>query len=233
MWFKNNALVVLGGIFGSVGVVMGLLAAVMLYGALNLHWNGVRTTGEVIEIVTSTNDDGTELYKPRIRYQADGEREYLPSLSTNIGVPNVGDRVEVIYDINDPSNVSMDNGMDLWSLPALFGMFALTFGGVGGGMLLTVVRKKRRYAWLKTNGMMVTADFVGTIPGRVVVNGASGWVVSAQWHSTIDNTIYTFQSDQLWADPTPFIKDKKVSVLIDPANPKRYMVDLSFMPRVE
>ena len=42
-----------------------------------------------------------------------------------------------------------------------------------------------------------------------------------------------FHSENLWFDPTRFVKRKQVTVLLDPNNPKRYHMDTSFLPEVE
>ena len=42
-----------------------------------------------------------------------------------------------------------------------------------------------------------------------------------------------FHSENLWFDPSSFMKRRKVTVLLDPNNPKRYYMDVTFLPQLE
>ncbi|MEY4766014.1 MAG: hypothetical protein RI907_2687, partial [Pseudomonadota bacterium] len=54
----------------------------------------------------------------------------------------------------------------------------------------------------------------------------------AQWHDAAHNELLIFKSSNLWFDPSQFIQNKKIPVYVDAADPSRYLVDLSFLPKV-
>jgi hypothetical protein len=43
--------------------------------------------------------------------------------------------------------------------------------------------------------------------------------------------VYLFKSANIWFDPTAFVKRDTLDVLVDMDNPKRYQVDISFLPQ--
>jgi len=67
----------------------------------------------------------------------------------------------------------------------------------------------------------------------VEINGQNPWRISSQWLDPKTNMVRIFHSENLWFDPSGFMKRKKVTVLLDPNNPKRYHMDISFLPDVE
>ena len=67
----------------------------------------------------------------------------------------------------------------------------------------------------------------------VEINGKNPWRITSQWLDPNSNTMRIFHSENLWFDPTRFVKRKQVTVLLDPNNPKRYHMDTSFLPEVE
>ena len=57
-------------------------------------------------------------------------------------------------------------------------------------------------------------------------------MIVSQWQNPATSKLHIFESDNIWFDPTDFIKTDKIKVWIDRKNPKKYMVDLSFLPEV-
>jgi hypothetical protein len=55
--------------------------------------------------------------------------------------------------------------------------------------------------------------------------------VTVQWLDPTSSQVRVFESHNLWFDPTAYIKDKKIRVFLDMHNPKKYYVDLSFLPK--
>ena len=44
--------------------------------------------------------------------------------------------------------------------------------------------------------------------------------------------MHVFESDNVWFDPTSYVKGRKITVFIENDNPKKYLVDLSFLPKL-
>ena len=64
------------------------------------------------------------------------------------------------------------------------------------------------------------------------VNGKHPWRISSQWLDPVANKLRVFYSENLWFDPTSFVTRKQVTVLLDPKDPKRYYMDVSFLPQL-
>lgn len=64
-------------------------------------------------------------------------------------------------------------------------------------------------------------------------NGEHPWEIAAEWHDPRTNTVYRFESEDLWFDPREYITRDEIEVLIDPDKPKIYHVDVSFLPKFE
>lgn len=62
-------------------------------------------------------------------------------------------------------------------------------------------------------------------------NGRSPWRIVAQCHDPQAGVVYVFYSDHLWFDPSAQLVERQVWVTIDPADPPRYAMDVSFLPQ--
>ena len=57
----------------------------------------------------------------------------------------------------------------------------------------------------------VGAEFKSVDKNRSVkVNGKSPYRIYAQWLHRQSNTVFMFESDDIWFDPEPFIKNKEI-----------------------
>ena len=66
----------------------------------------------------------------------------------------------------------------------------------------------------------------------LTVNDRSPFLILTQWLNPATSELHIFESNNIWFDPTNHIKTKKIRVFIDRKNPKKYYVDLSFLPKV-
>ena len=59
------------------------------------------------------------------------------------------------------------------------------------------------------------------------------YAIFAQWYDPATNNIHVFKSQSIWFDPTDHAEiGDGIEVLIDANNPKRYYVDVSFLPEM-
>jgi hypothetical protein len=63
------------------------------------------------------------------------------------------------------------------------------------------------------------------------VNGRSPYRIFSQSPDPASNTVRVYQSENIWFDPSEYIRDKTIDVLVDPSDPKRYVMDTSFLPK--
>lgn len=225
-----------------LGVAM-LAAAVYMYGNTRSFLAGaVRANGTVVALQRTESlehDDHhtyqTVSYFPIVQFtDASGKRiEFTSDSGSNPPAWSRGDKVEVLYHADAPEKARINSFMSLWFGPLLVGGLGVVFTAVGIVLIVVPMRRKRQESFLKTNGVPVEASFDSVERNTTVtVNGQSPWRVLAQWLDPATSQVHVFKSDNLWFDPSAYIKDRKINVFIDRANPKRYYVDLSFLPKL-
>jgi hypothetical protein len=162
------------------------------------------------------------------------EIEFQTSYSQSPAPYDVGERVEVLFRPDHPHDARISGFGSLWALPTIFGGMGLVFAGIGGGILLSGVLGKRKKNYLMAYGNAIETDFQGVeLNGSLEVNGRNPWRIVSQWLDPASNKLRVFHSENLWFDPTKFVTRKQVTVLLDPRNPKRYHMDISFLPELE
>ncbi|MFZ5529233.1 MAG: hypothetical protein ACOZE7_21500 [Pseudomonadota bacterium] len=116
---------------------------------------------------------------------------------------------------------------------AIVGALGGVFLCVGGGMALYRGWKARLSMRLRAQGQVIQARIQGVEPNVAVsVNGQHPFVVLCQWQNPQTQEVHVFRSENLWFDPSDYLKRPQVLVFIEPENPRRYLVDLSFLPKL-
>lgn len=104
---------------------------------------------------------------------------------------------------------------------------------IGGGIVLASVLHGRKVEYLRQNGTPVLTTFQSVeLNTSLSVNGRHPFRVFTQWTNPSTFEIHVFESDNLWFDPSPHINNRAITVFIEPGNPKKYYVDLSFLPKL-
>lgn len=220
-------------IFSVIGI--GMLVGEAFY--VNSEWTFVqqaqKAQGTVLELVrhVSSGRNRSVTYAPRIRFVLpDGSNhEFTSTMSSSNPGYSVGQPVKVLYNPAKPDEAEVDSLLAIWGGPAILGFLGLVFTAVGAGSLIMALRRKKYCAYLMRNGMKITATG-GSVERdcSVRVNGQCAWRIVCEAEYNGERRI--FKSDRLWKDPTEYVRDKQVTIAIDPANPKKYCVDTSFMP---
>lgn len=228
-WFRQNFLTVFFGIFSLVGAIMGIAFTAVMFNLYLLRSDGIRTEGEVTD-VTYSDKGGTS---PTVSFVTDQGETIIHNTGVFTSPPefSVGDRVTLWYHPDNPRDLVL-KGTDTWLVPLITGIFFLIFGGIGFGGLLNRYFSKKRKAWLWQHGTPIDVPFTEVrYNTSLKVNGASPFVIVGQWHDKSTNKVYTFESDNIWYDPSPYVAEGRLlRVMIDPANPARYVMDTAFLP---
>jgi Protein of unknown function (DUF3592) len=118
-------------------VLFGLAALLLATGAATLVdaarfvRGAERTTGTVIDLDARTSD-GDLVYYPMVRFTtAGGRRVEFTSSSGSSSPPDVGDRVEVLYDPDDPQDAQLSGFFSLWLWPIVLGGVGIGFAAAG------------------------------------------------------------------------------------------------------
>lgn len=228
-WIKNNIYSFLFGLFALIGTGCGIGAAVSWLNTIELSNTGVQTVGIVTDMIRSSKG-GTLAPVVEFELKNGTKHTYTSNIFSSPPGYELGERVALWYDPANPDKVVM-SGFDRWFLPLLLGFFFLVFGGIGYGGLIYQFLKKRDIQWLQQNGTAVEAML--TEVGRdysLKVNGESPFVIKGQWLDSTTNKMYTFTSENIWYDPSEYVQGQTLRVLIDPAKPGLYYMDVSFLP---
>ncbi|HUI56914.1 MAG TPA: DUF3592 domain-containing protein [Bryobacteraceae bacterium] len=223
---------VICGVFLFVG--LGLLAGGVLAIQHTRHFvrNAVLAQGVVTENVRPGG--GRAVYYPRVRFRTAGGRQisFLSSGGSNPPAYRVGESVTVLYDPQDPYNVSIRSFWNVWVLPFILCSLGVFFFLVGGALMAVAVVTARRNTWLRQNGRRIQAQFTGVeSSANRSVRGSTLYRIVCQWLDPA-NQVHVFKSADIPFDPTSYVPGKTLEVLIDPNNPKRYVVETSFLPKL-
>jgi len=118
----------------------------------------------------------------------------------------------------------------LWSSAIAPGVLGTAFLSISGLVFFLQARRARLKKYLLSYGMRIQTDFQSVQTGFIAVNRRTPFRIMTQWLDPATSSVRVFQSEDIWFDPTRYITQKHITVLIDKENTNRYYVDLSFLP---
>lgn len=115
--------------FVGVGLLTGALTAYTLIDSIRFQRRAVAVPGQVKELI------GHKTMTAVVEYvDATGEpRELRSGWASNPPAFEVGERVTVLHDRDDPKKARIQSFGELWGVSLFSSVFALIFGGVGVG----------------------------------------------------------------------------------------------------
>lgn len=216
------------GIFALIGLPCFILALYFTYSTVRDSATYEQAQG------TITDFNGSSYPNVSFTYQGQTYSFHSNYQSSDM---QAGDEVTVSFPPGNPNDASIKDFFTDWFLPLFLGLFGLVFGGVGGGGIYFQLKKSnlKKELFDEARGKKIAADLTGAgLDMSYRVNGRSPYVISAQWLDVSTNHMYLFNSDYIWFDPTSMIEGrKKIDVYIDENDPKRYYVDISFLPQTD
>jgi hypothetical protein len=221
--------------FLTIGLVL-ITAALYFYQKQRAFQERALTAqGTVIELLESTSDNSI-VYKPLVLFKTKEGKEvkFTTSFSTSPPSYSVGESVEVLYDSAEPNSASINGFTSLWLGPLICGVLGMIFFLIGFFIILFDKVKQREIRYLRENGKRISTKFAHVkFNNGLAVNGRNPFLIYSQWLDTNTNELYVFKSDNIWFDPTDFIGTEPIKVMIDPKNPKKYYMDISFLPAMK
>lgn len=223
-----------------IAVVFALIGIAALIGAGALYFNSrafidtaETATGTVTELVRSRSSDSTT-YAPVVSFVAtDGEQySFTHNISRNPPAYSQGEQVPVLYPPDNPNRARIESAFSLWGGALIVGALGAVFALIGGGLALVPFLSRRKAKQLLAGGRRIEAAFQGVERNTSVhVNGRHPYCIISQWQNPVTSEVHVFRSGNLWFDPTEYIDRQSIPVYLDPDNPRRYHVDLSFLPK--
>ncbi len=223
-------------LFVGIGTLYG---SWVFYNSTKIFLKTAQTAdGVVIDVISkrSSDSDGHTSYSyyPIVRYKApSGESlQFESNYGSNPPSYNKGENVEVLFDPGDFKNARINSFLALWLGAIICGIIGTIFSLIGGGVLWYGFNKKKTNESLRLTGQRVSTDFTEVKQKNYQVNGRSPWVVLSKWQNLRTGETHIFESESIWSDPRSYLQDKKtLEVLIDPQNPKKHHMDVSFLPK--
>jgi hypothetical protein len=191
-----------------------------------------RAEGTVVDLIESRSSDSTT-YRPVVNFTATSGRTIGFASSSGSNPPSYdrGDKVDVFYLPADPENARIDGFFSLWGGATILAGLGSAFLIVGAGLMLVPMLKRRRDEYLRQHGTRIETVFQRVELNKALsVNGRHPFRILTQWQNPSTSKVHVFESSNLWYDPTDHIKSDSIAVYIEKNNPKKYVVDLSFLP---
>lgn len=182
---------------------------------------------------SSSNSSGT--YYPLIKFKMEAGREVTFQGDVGSSPPSFseGEEMDVYYNPANPEEAKVNTFFQLWFAAVLLGVMGSVFFLIGGGILVAGPLRARKNIWLRENGQKIQTKISAVdLNTSLRVNGRHPYVITSQWTDPHTNTVRVFQSESIWFDPREFIRGEAIGVFIDPNNPNKYFVDISFLPKV-
>ncbi len=222
-------------VFASIFVLFSLpfIAIGGYFGYENylLTTHGTKTTGQVIELVSSYSSKGGRTYAPVFEFVTPDQQSHTvrSHVYSNPASFSVGERVNILYPTNKPEEAEINSFTQLWLLPLVFVIVGGIMFLIGAGMIVVTIRNSLTKRWLKEHGQRVITTFQSVEhKTNFRVNGQSPYQIFTTWTDPMTQQTITLKSDYLWQDPTPALQGRTtVEALVDPANPKRHWIDLN------
>jgi hypothetical protein len=229
-----NVFNVIKYVFTSVGIVLLAAAAYSYEHTRSFLAEATHADGTVIALEPVLRD-GSTTYRPHVRFEdADGRTvEVSSSASTYPPSYAVGETVRVFYRRGTPDDAKLDGYFSLWGAATIFAGLGTVFTLIGAGFFVAVHVSRKREKELRASGLRITTDFTSVEVNKFVrVNGRHPFRVLTQWQNPATSRIHLFRSENITFDPTRFIAPgMQITVFIERGNPKRYFMDVSFLPQ--
>ena len=212
-------LFILGAFFSAIGLALGIVE-------FNFGKRTARSDGKVIGF----NNDG--VHYPVVSFTtARGETiEFQSSYGSNPPAYDVGAGVRVKYDPKRPGMAEIDSVAKIMFFVLLFSGFGVSSVTIGFIPMLVRIARRRRLINILRDGRPIIATFHSVEEDTTVkVQNRHPYRVVAEWRNPISKELVHFRSHGVWKDPTEQAKKRLITVVVDPNNFRRYVVDLSFL----
>ena len=220
--------------FAAVGLLMIVIAVAWYANVRAFVAKAAVAQGTVVDLLPVRSDNSTT-WKPVVRFtSADRQNvEFTSSTSSNPPSYSKGEKVEVLYAPANPYDAKINGFFSLWGGASIVGGLGAVFFLIGASIIAFGHMRARQNEYLRTQGTRVQARFqqVERNPS-IQVNGANPFRIVCQWQDPATAQMHVFRSANLWFDPTDHIKSRDLTVFIETGNPKKYLVDTSFLPKL-
>lgn len=221
-------------VFAVIGSLL-LAAALYLYQDKQAFFKKAEVVqGTVTELLRSRSDKSI-MYRPVVEFETKSGKkaEFTSSVASNPASYNVGEKVEVLYDPVNPAKADINGFSALYLGPLILGIIGTVFILISFISILFRHLKQKKTKYLLDNGKRIVTKFENVqLNSDIKVNNRNPFLICSRWLNPNTNELHIFKSEDIWFDPTEFIKTEEIKVIIDPNDPKKYLMDTSFLPNL-
>jgi hypothetical protein len=236
----KKTITIIAAVFGIIGLGL-LIGDCFFYSSTQKFISKAKSAqGTVTDLIykrsssSSSSSSNSGSYFPVIQFQDEKGEQVVFQSSTGSNPPSysVGQAVEILFDPANPQDARVNSFFSKWGGVFVMTLLGVVFFLIGAGIFGARILFGRKKDWLKQNGQSIATEVQDIILNKgVQVNGRSPFQIISQWKNPQTGAIHTFKSESIWYDPKQYITGKSINVLIDPANPKKYWMDISFLPK--
>lgn len=220
-------------VFSIVGVALFVGTLMSYKSTSDFLEEAVSVQGTVVALAKKRSEDSVT-YRPVVEFvTGNGEEvEFTSTMGTNPPRFSVGEQVEVLYLPAEPGDAKINDFADLWWMTIGMAGMGIPFFAVGALIFLIGKFKNRKKASLQRTGVAVEAQFQSVVPNNSIsMNGRNPFVIVCHWLNPVTSQVHVFESENIWFDPSRYIDREKLTVFMNKGNPKKYYVDVSFLPK--
>ena len=138
----------------------------------------------------------------------------------------IGEEVAVAYRRGEPGKARLTSFWASWGGPMIAAGLGLVFFAAGSGLMWLYLNDRRRIADLLARGQAIEARFLYAMTDSSIrVAGTHPWRIVCTAPDPATGGKRNFKSEPVWTHPSE-LQNATFRVLLDPANPRRYHVDL-------
>lgn len=223
----NKVLKILGGLFFTIGIFFVGAGIFVKISYDNFLKTAVKTTATITSIGASHDNDGDVNHSVIVEFVVDG-KTYSGELNYYSSSMRIGREETIYYNPENPNDFRSKGGSFLiWLFIFIGGLFA----GIGIILIIVMIVQSKKKKRVLSYNYVIQASIVGfSLDTSTSVNGRCPYRLDATYISPIDGKLYTYKSDQLWADLTPILEQRQITtipVYVNPNNYAEYYVDIS------
>lgn len=220
----NSVLMLIGIIFSVIGTAFLISGIAVLISHNTFIDNAVRTEAEITRIESDSyrrNGKTHTDYDVWVEYEADGEI-YEEELGYYNSKMNEGDKIDVYYNPDNPSDVKSDSKI----LELIFILIGGVFAVLGVIFITVNILSGNRRKMLMQTGDRLTGTITDVVMNNAVrINGVHPFKAECEVVNPFDGEKYLYSSENVTRNISELV-GREVTVYVDRNNKKKYYVDI-------
>lgn len=229
-----KTLKILKYIFVTLGIIFLSITYYTYNNSKNFEENALTATGVVEDVLLADNNKNPG-YVPAISFKTEEGKTiyFISSVSSNPPEYSKGDKVEVLYEASKPEQAKVKGLFSVWGATIIFGFLGFITFSCGCFVIFRDIYKSNQAAQLLVSGTPIKAKIENIrLNKRVRVGSKNPFQIHAQWQNPRNQKVYLFKSENIWFNPEYYVDKDEITVFIDRRNPKKYYMDISFLPKM-